>query len=283
MEDHLKSIESAYAFYAPVYAPVSNTSLGLAETSAPLSFSADAQGSAFDPTGNPNGLASGINLGQEVPKELEPEAQKQNQYLLDLTGLCSAYVRGQANDNKNQDLLFDTKLWLDCYTNLPLTSEPTYTKQTFSQKVVGIEIAAKFLETILGFVVAPASSIVVSQFSGFISGLGDQIRAGISSGSKTFQTSSLTSKVILKDSRLVPSLEGYFINFTQSQSKIYSSCASAEAFQMTFEYMYAYSEFNYGALSNPDVKKQVDELISGSQIDDIKKSKGFFGAVVKKS
>lgn len=286
MTNHLDNITKASEFFETI--SLSNVANSQAHPTLPTSAAVEkaglrtSSGTAFDSNKNPRGLANAISVSQKVSPELQKEAELQRQYLLNLTGLCSAYVRTQANQQNNQDLLFNTDLWLKTYSNLPLTSEPTFTKETFNQNIQGVEIAVSFLQTILGFLVAPESSLIVTDFSNFLAGLGKEISVGISSGTKTFQIASIVSKVVIKESSLVPTLEGYFINFTQNESSVYSNCASAEVFSLNFNYRYAYSEFNYGALKDLKVKKQLDNLISGSQIDDIKKSKGFFSGIAKK-
>jgi hypothetical protein len=157
------------------------------------------------------------------------------------------------------------------------------TQYTFQQHIRGIEIASSFLGTLVGW----ASGIGLAEtFTGFLSQLGDQIRAGVESKQTRMDTYHLSfGYQPVQDTaggwQLVSTADYYFISFGQSEQKVYSSCASVEAFDFDFKYRKGSLLLNWATLSNDmnkDNRNAWDAVITGSTRDDVTKAKNFFGA-----
>ena len=225
-----------------------------------------------------DGLLTCILLEQQTSPELQAILDNCKQHLINLCGLASAYVRHQADSQKNPNLVYDTNMWQTVFNHLPLMGPSKFSMQNYSQTCKGVEIATKFLEEIVETVASGGAS--VADFGKFIQGLGGSIQAGYNSGHKEYHVGAITITLeevkIGSESDILPKLKGYFIDFTEDQREWSSNCASYNSYSVGFSYRAATSVFNYKALNDPTVKANFDALISGSQIDDIKKSNNFF-------
>jgi hypothetical protein len=230
-------------------------------------------------TSNDTGLVSCICADvKDIDPKVQATLDAQKQYMISLTGLASSYVRTQANTKKNTALMFDSDLWLSVYNHLPLMAASQLQAQHQDTTIQGVEIATKFIEMILGVAVTGGGAL--APFTTWLSGLGGQIRAGIKSTNSSFNFSTLaialTTQKVGNQTQAFPYLKYYSINFTQSQFETYSSCHSTSSYRMVFDMKQISTLWNYGALADPDVKKKVDALIKGSQLDDIASSANFF-------
>lgn len=263
-KDDLKTIEKALAFY-----PSQAQQL---ESSATSNLKSEQGGdTAFksDPSKGCNGI---MQLGEKITGDLADQANQINTYLLDYSGLCSSKMRSY-NDS---DILFNPDKWLECYRHLPLVNYGELQKTEMNRKVKGVEIASSFLATILGFAVAGGPALVA--FGNYLTSLGDQIRLGSDKGSSKYNVSVIATGVTMgQDGRLLANIKGFFLDFEQSKTVISSNCASASWYDMKFSYRRIDGIMNYSFLDRPDVKKQVDAMINGSQVDDVKKANNFFG------
>jgi hypothetical protein len=159
------------------------------------------------------------------------------------------------------------------------------TQYHFQQHMRGVEVATSFLGTLISWA---SGAGIVSSFGSFLSTLGDQIRAGVSSKNTQMNTYNLSfSYQPQQDSsgawQLLALAEYYFISFTESEKTIYSSCASAESFDFDFKYQKGSLLLNWASLSsdvNKSAKKDWDGVISQSSVDDVAKAKNFFGSKV---
>jgi hypothetical protein len=225
------------------------------------------------------GLMSVVLAQKIVPPEVQAELDVQRENLINLTGVASAYVRKQADETKDPNIVYNTELWQNVYNHLPLMGPCTFIDQNFTQNMKGVEIASSFVGTILGAVVG--SGAAVDSFRSFLTGLGDSIRLGISSGTKDYHVGSigivLEGLQVGNEIKINPWLKAYFIDFTQENREVYSNCASYESFNISFRYRTAISLFNYGALKDPAIKKEYETFLHGTQIDDIKTASNFFG------
>lgn len=225
-----------------------------------------------------SGLFTCIVAAEQVTPELQADLDAQKQNLMDLAGVASSYVRHQADQKKDPNLVYDTNLWQEVYNHLPLMGPSKFERQTFNQSMTGLEVATKFIETIIGAVVTEGASL--ADFTTFLRGLGDSIRLGVEKTKKTFSVGTvsivLTATQVGGKAEILPILKGYFIDFSESDTTVYSNCASARHFTMNFDYRSAVSIFNSGSLKNPKVKSAFDAFITGNQVDDIANSSNFF-------
>ncbi|XAZ19921.1 hypothetical protein LVY75_07195 (plasmid) [Sinorhizobium sp. B11] len=278
METIMNSItlDSAVDYFAEIRHPHLPTVNEMLRAGAPLPSAPKDPQTAFNTTDN--GLISVILAQPKVPDSVQKELDVQRQNLIDLTGVASAYVRKAADKANDPNKVYDTMLWQSVFNHLPLMGPSQFVKQTMTQNIKGVELAGKFISTILG--VAVGGGPALASFAEFVSGLGDSIRMGVQTGTKSYSVGTISivleGQQVGNEIKINPWLKGYFIDFTQDEKKIYSSCGSAESFSMSFSYRVATSLFNYGALANADVKKKYDAFISGTQIDDIESATNFF-------
>jgi Virulence factor Evf len=68
--------------------------------------------------------------------------------LLDLTGLATAYVAKEDAKSPNTGKKYDVELWNQVFNYLPLMGPSKFTKETYSKRMKGVEIAlpGKFLD-----------------------------------------------------------------------------------------------------------------------------------------
>ncbi|MFV0460395.1 MAG: hypothetical protein ACK5MT_16665 [Actinomycetales bacterium] len=271
-------IASAHEYFAPISlwrGPVPRQLRAALADAPPVTPNSD---SVF--TTSANGLVSCILAAEQV---MDADTQKaldvQKQNLINLTGVASAYVRAQADKQKNPNLVYNTQLWQDVYNHLPLMAASQFTQQTFDETMHGVQIATSFIETILGFAVGGGPAL--AGFATFLQGLGSSISAGVKTKSESYSTAAigivLETQKVGDELQVLPWLKAYFVDFTESESTVYSNCASAESFHMSFRYRVAQSLFNYRALEDKDVASQFASFVKSTQLDDIESSKNFFG------
>jgi hypothetical protein len=274
--DHVE-VQAAHEFFEPTRLWSGSVHPALTEALADAPPVAPTGTSVF--TSSANGLLTCILAEQQVSKAVQKQLDIQKQHLMDLTGVASAYVRKQADTQKNPDLVYDTDLWQNVYNHLPLMGPSEFTNETYNESLKGVEVATSFIEMLLGF--AAGAGPALTAFSTFLQGLGDSIKAGVQTKDQAYHTASigmvLETQVIGNETQVIPSLKAYFIDFTEAETNVYSNCASYESFDMSFNYRFCQSVFNSGALQNKAVSKQFNAFIHGTQIDDVKSAQNFFG------
>lgn len=247
--------------------------------------------SAFQTGGS--GMNTIVAINQQAPSTTPTQTLSQAQdaynYLTNMTGLVSAYMRQQADQQKNPDVLFDAKLWQTTVEHIPLWDYQNLRQETFSETITGVELSTKFLAEMVGFAVDIAASATdISAFQSFLTGLGDNIQAGKTTNTKGYETVNLTFGVRFDDGgaaglQMTPWIKAYFIIFNETNKQVYTSCGSYQSYTYDFEYGLIEGLWQYQSMiSNTQLKAQVDSLISSSQIDDVTQSQNYFGGVVNK-
>lgn len=276
-------VVSATTFFEPIrlwQGPLSDAMVDVLADAPPVT---PTNASVFTTT--PQGLAAVISAAPQVDASVQKQLDAQKQNLTDLTGVASAYVRNQASQQNNPNLVYDTDLWQGVYNHLPLMAQSEFVQQTYNETLKGVEVATSFLELILGF--ATGAGPALDAFATFLGGLGKSIQAGVKSTGQGYHSATigivLDTVVVGNETQVVPSLKAYFIDFTESESTVYSSCASAESYTMNFQYRFCQSVFNYGALADKDVAKQFNAFIHGTQVDDIANAQNVFGNTFPKT
>lgn len=233
------------------------------------------------PTG---GLISYILASETVSPTAQKSLDLQLKYLTSLAGVGNAYARKTANEANNPNLVYDLTLWQNIYNNLPLMGNSQFDTQTYSQTSAGIEIATKFIEMILGFAVGGGPAL--AGFGKFLSGLGETIKLGVELKNQSYTSATIASVIrtqAAQPDKVEAYLQGYWIDFTADQKTVYMACATAQSMTIRFNYKFANSLFNVGALDDPTVKANFDAFLSGTQIADIAKSSKFFGGSFSKA
>lgn len=238
-------------------------------------------------TTSQNGLISFI-LVEPVPlgaagSEIQKDLDLQRQYLIDLTGVATAYVQDKAREAKNPKLMYNDNLWEEVFSNLPMMAVPKFQRTQKNESLRGVEVATKFLALLTEMVV---EGPVLAAFNGYLRGLGESIRAGVKSTGEAFNFGSIglvleTQK--LGNRTLVNGwLKGTFMSFTENDQVIYSDCASVNVYDMKLDFRQGETLFNYGALRpGSDVKTEFDEFLGNVQKAGIEKAKTFFKMTVK--
>jgi hypothetical protein len=239
-------------------------------------------------TSDSDGLLTCLLLQSQVSPEVQTDLDECKQHLINLTGVASAYVRDQANTQKNPNLVYDTTTWQNVYNNLPMMGPSKYEEQSFSQSCKGVEIATELLATIMAATVSAGAA--VEEFGKFIQGLGGSIQLGHKTGTKAYHLAAITIALeeikVGNNYEILPKLKAYFIDFTEEQSSWSCGCASYNTYDINFSYKVATSVFNYKALNDPkhpEVKAAFDAFIVQHQLDDIQKSVNFFSTTVDTS
>lgn len=214
------------------------------------------------------------------------EVLKQQQfYLQSGIGLVTAFMTDKFQR--------DPKSWANP-TNwqAPLSALPSefytptdITEYQFKQSMRGVEVATSFIKTMVGWA---SGAGIVSAFSDFLGTIGDQISAGVQSKQTSMDTYNISFgyQPVLDSAgnwQLISKAEYYFISFNESNKKVYSSCASTEAYDFEFSYQKGTLLLNWATLSsdiNKSARTQLDSMIGASAVDDIAKAKNFFGTKV---
>ena len=181
----------------------------------------------------------------------------------------------------------DPANWQDPLSNLPseFYTPTAITQYQFSQSMKGIEVATSFINTMVGWA---SGAGIVSAFSDFLGTIGKQIGAGVQSKQTSMDTYNISlGYQPVQDSagnwQLVSTAEYYFISFNESNSKVYSSCGSAESYNFDFKYQKGQLLLNWatlGADASRKARNNWDNVINKTTVDDVSKAKNFFGTPV---
>ncbi|MFK7692710.1 hypothetical protein [Paenibacillus sp. HJGM_3] len=272
--DAIDQIAKAAQFFAsvpPASAPPS-PSTGTAKQSAPPtspgSGSSDSDGLINFVVIEPDNMSSG----------LKEELASVKQDLLNLAGIGTAYVKSLAASKKDDSIEYSPDVWSDVFNHLPLMGASKFESQTYSNKVKGVEVATELLKLILDSI--SPSETTLKDFAQFIASQGKSLKFEHHNDADGFQFGAiviLIETVISGNTQtLVPKLKGYFMTYDSKDNSWVSACVSYSEVDIDFSYQKAAAVFNYGALSDSDVRQQFDQFVKNSQIDDIKKSQGFF-------
>ena len=205
-----------------------------------------------------------IVASESVSPAAQDSLDQGRKYLMALMGVANAYVRKQAEENANPDLIGDLALWQQIFNNLPLMGSSQFEVGTYSHDNEGAWIGSEFIEVILGFSVEAGPAL--DEFGTFLSGIGDSLRFGVAAA-KSYNCAIIGGVLRTEDvqpDKVEAYLQGYWIDFTASQEN------------MGLDYKCIKSQFNARALDNPAMKQQFDTFLEEAQSADIKQSKNFF-------
>lgn len=223
-----------------------------------------------------DGLINVILLSGEVSESLQDLLNEQKQNLINLTGLATAYVSRKSQGDPNKK--YDVQLWQQVFNNLPLMGPSKFSKQKFSKRVRGIEIAKTFMDFILSSVVDKRPAM--DEFRKFIENQGTSIKIGTEKNQDGFQMGTicivLETMQVGNEIQLVPKLKAYFVKFNRRNFTFSGACAKYEEVDIEFTYETAVGVFNYKALENSKVKEKFNALIGKAQIEDLTQSGNFF-------
>jgi hypothetical protein len=226
-----------------------------------------------------DGLINFIAIEETLPSALQKTAEEVRVDLLTLTGIGTAFVRRKATQEKNPDLVFDPMEWEEIFLNFPLLSDPTLEQKSFNQKIKGVEIATKFLETIAQATVSGGAAL--KSFREFLAQQGSTVRAGIQGNKDGYRFASITSVITVVRSGgqmiLVPTLRGFFLTFAREDLQFTAGCASGRSFAIDFKFRTLSAVFNYRlAQSDKEEGKLFNAFLRGRVKEDITRSRNFF-------
>lgn len=203
---------------------------------------------------------------------------EQKKYLIAMTSIVTDYVNRYA-EAYGEEYKTDVELWTLAMSKIPLMGPSKTDEQTYSRHIRGIEIATDFIDFILEIVASEGSSALDS-FSKFLEKQGDALRFGVENNKDYYRT--ITIGVALEVFKVgeqvvyVPKLKQYRVNFTRENSKFSSACVSYEMVDIHFEYRYAANVFDYEALEDPEIKKDLDDFIQKQRKAQIDEASTFF-------
>jgi len=242
----------------------------------------------FQPNGNTTGGVMQFNgaLPDSVTAEertaFAAVLKNQQYYLQSGMGLVTAYMTRVYQQDPAQ--WANPANWQAPLSKLPpefytLTDISQY---TFQQRIAGVKIATSFIATLASWATGAG---LVGAFTQFLNQLGGQISVGVKSTSSSMQTYHLSFgyQPILDSAgtwQLVSMADYYFISFSQNETTVYSSCASAEVFNFNFNYRKGSILLNWPVMTaapNQENLKEWNGVITGSTHDDVTRAKNFFG------
>lgn len=242
----------------------------------PLLRSAPAPTESIDD--NKSGIFSVVQLTKEVAATIQPDLEKASECMLGLAALGTGYCQRAAAKANNPELLFDTTTWKQVLVHYPLLGPFSFERSGYSKTIRGVELSTEFLKQILQF---PVTGPVLGAFQSFISSFGQKISAGVDKSSKPFHFAANTvfidAQQVGNNWMVVPRLKMFFCDFTSSERKIYTSCASSNAVDVKMDYIAVEAVWNYQQYKNDrEVAQRFDKLINKNAIDQITDSDNFF-------
>lgn len=188
---------------------------------------------------------------------------EQKAILVAVTSIVTDYINRYA-DTYGAAYKTDPDLWAQVVGKIPLMGPNKTDQQSYTRNIKGVEIAKDFIDFIMEVVVSEGSS-ALNSFTKFLEKQGDSIRFGIEENADAYNTITMgvTAEVFKVGNEIVytPKIKLYRVNFTRENSKFTSACASYEQVDISFDYIYAASVFDYEALEDPEIKAEFDAFI----------------------
>ena len=207
---------------------------------------------------------------------------EQKKYLLAMTSIVTDYVNRYA-EVYGEEYKTDIELWTLAMSKIPLMGPAKRgVALGYHEKMLGVEIAKNLIDFILDVVVANHSS-AMNRFRVFLEKQGDALRFGVEKNKDYYRT--ITIGVALEVFKVgeqivyTPKLKQYRVNFTRENSKFSSACASYEMVDIYFDYKYAANVFDYEALEDPEIRKDLDDFIQAQRKAQIEEASSFFNDV----
>lgn len=197
--------------------------------------------------------------------------------LISITSVVTSYINRYA-EKYGPQFKTDVELWSLALSKIPLMGPSKLDPQSFSRQTKGIEIAADFISLVLD--IAAGGGSALNSFKSFLEKQGGALRAGIEENKDFYKTITvgISVEVIKLGNEIifVPKVKQYRVDFTRENTKWSSSCASFEKVDIRFDYMYGANVFDYEALQNPEIKKDFEKFLTGSQKAQIDNASTFF-------
>ena len=197
--------------------------------------------------------------------------------LISLTSIVAAYVKKYAH-SRGGHYKTDIELWELATSRLPLMGLSGVDVKSYSKQLKGVEIPKGLANLFLDVTDSNAASM--NAFSSYLSGQGNDLRAGINENANSYDTIIVANSIEViragNEVTYMPKIKFYKANFDRNNSKWCSMCASIDYALIDIQYKYADNVFDYKALDNPDVKKSFDDFINKIQKENIEDSSTFF-------
>jgi hypothetical protein len=197
--------------------------------------------------------------------------------LISITSVVTSYINRYA-EKYGPNFKTDADLWALALSKIPLMGPSKLDTQTYSRRTKGVEIAADFINLVLDIAAGEGSAL--NSFKSFLEKQGGALRAGVEENKDFYKTITvgIAVEVIKLGNEIIflPKVKQYRVNFSRQNTKWSSSCASYEEVEIHFDYMYGANVFDYEALENPEIKKDFEKFITGSQKAQIDNASTFF-------
>ncbi|MFE9607961.1 hypothetical protein [Streptomyces sp. NPDC006012] len=218
-----------------------------------------------------------VNL--QVSEEIDPKFATRAadiRYYLDAYGVIStAFVGGKAT--KDTSKVQDQSLWTEVYHHLPLLSMTIDAHAPFNYEASATELSTHLIKSLLGFS-AGSDLVATMEFAGFMQSLGEGIRIESTKEQKDLTLTIPASYVRMTTGKddVEGHLDLHLLNSSVAHKVYKTNCSSHESVQVSFTYSRFGSKFAYSQLSNPDIKKALDDFIAKQELDQIKKDSDWF-------
>jgi len=242
---------------------------------APFDRKAHGLAAAAPGASDSDGLVAWVGTANGIPGGWQSQQDQTYKDLSALLSIANAYYNKQSPNNK-----FNFDLWDQIYQHFPLFSASKATDETFHQNIKGVEIAVKFLSMMLDAIVLPSAA--VTEFGKFLNGIGDQIKLGTNTSGRNYTCvwNNMTYEFVDIGGghfEYVPKLKLYYVNFTQQNRTISTSCGSYQSYDFNLTYKQRVQLFNYQSVPpGSDLRAKFDQFLSGQQQQQIDDSSNFF-------
>jgi hypothetical protein len=270
----------SHEFFSETSATASSPVQALGSTQVAASASPGAGSGLFE--SDDRGLVAYAVLHGKVDPDRQALLDATKQQLADLCGICSAYVGRYAESRRDENFVYDVGLWANVIGHLPLMSGGSPQARHYSGSYAGVEIAGKFLETIMEG--AAVEWGAPDAFSSFLQSLGERIRAGLMMGLKNYRVCVLAITLAPtgngNEFDLGPMLKGYFVEFKEEHRNWLGGCANYNLYDVSFSYSSVAGAFEYKELQDAGLKAAFDVFLQKTPADNIRNSRNFFEGLV---
>ncbi len=196
--------------------------------------------------------------------------------------VVSAILKVAGNDKKK---LHDPAGWREPLKMVTkaFCSGFSETSQHYSQRIMGVELAEKFMNVLMNAVVSNCTAL--GSFANFLKGQGDAIRAEITTDHTSFNYAcvSIIHEILQAPNgswAYVPKFKSYFTSFNQNNLKVASSCASAKHVHLDFDLNVMTGAFMVESWSHSsDFQQQTKAFIAKFQKLNVAESTNYFEGI----
>lgn len=232
-----------------------------------------------NPYADKDGLVEFI-IGTELASD--PNIMKalllQKKYLVAIISVVTDYIN-RYSEAYGEEYKTDIEVWERAMRHIPLMGPSIIDEQTYNRNIKGVSIAADFVAFLVNVVVGEGAA-ALGRFSDFLQKQGKALKFGIENNDDFYSTItvgvSIEVKIMGGEIVFFPKIKQYRADFNRQNSTWTAACASVEIVDIHFNYRFTANLFDYEALEDTDVKKDLDAFISKSRKAQIEDATTFF-------